>query len=281
MSIIRPLLGFRKSDLETYCREEQIDFIEDPTNLNVQFVRNHIRSLLQGPHAHVAETGCDSVSSPTVESQSWGRCSSSMVLASMSMDGIDFMQQYNVVTDILRLQQACSRAQSIRQEIICAFLQATVAIFENHENLVILSRSQDGNIRVQGVVHATLFLQENGDSAVQHATTVANAVSSELPYGSRFAIVHAGGFCNQSAAKAEQDEALAWVLGTVSGSVYPVNSRDAGRFQSILKEGRMNGRYTGGGCFAQPIPKSRGSLCIVACLADQDALAEGLRVVPA
>ena len=41
--IVRPLLDIRRSDTESVCRASGIDFLDDPTNLDVRFSRNLIR----------------------------------------------------------------------------------------------------------------------------------------------------------------------------------------------------------------------------------------------
>ena len=47
MNILRPLLEVRKADLQEVCRNEGVEWIEDPSNLSSEFVRNNIRKVLQ------------------------------------------------------------------------------------------------------------------------------------------------------------------------------------------------------------------------------------------
>ena len=47
MNIVRPLLEVRKADLQEVCRNEGVEWIEDPSNLSSEFIRNNIRKLLQ------------------------------------------------------------------------------------------------------------------------------------------------------------------------------------------------------------------------------------------
>ncbi|WP_341523023.1 tRNA lysidine(34) synthetase TilS [Pseudomonas sp. G.S.17] len=43
-SLLRPLLGISRADLEAYGREHQLAWIEDPSNNDVQFSRNYLRN---------------------------------------------------------------------------------------------------------------------------------------------------------------------------------------------------------------------------------------------
>ena len=43
MNIVRPLLGYKKSDLLNYCKENNVPFSIDKTNLENTFLRNRIR----------------------------------------------------------------------------------------------------------------------------------------------------------------------------------------------------------------------------------------------
>ena len=47
VNILRPLLEVRKADLQEVCRNEGVKWIEDPSNLSSEFVRNNIRKVLQ------------------------------------------------------------------------------------------------------------------------------------------------------------------------------------------------------------------------------------------
>ena len=47
VTILRPLLEVRKADLQEVCRNEGVEWIEDPTNLSYDFVRNNIRKILR------------------------------------------------------------------------------------------------------------------------------------------------------------------------------------------------------------------------------------------
>lgn len=41
--LLRPLLDFRRSDIEAYCAEQNIAFVTDPTNAETRFLRNRVR----------------------------------------------------------------------------------------------------------------------------------------------------------------------------------------------------------------------------------------------
>jgi tRNA(Ile)-lysidine synthase len=45
--VIRPMLGFRKADLERYCTAKAIPFLHDPSNANPDFARVRMREALQ------------------------------------------------------------------------------------------------------------------------------------------------------------------------------------------------------------------------------------------
>ncbi|PRW56165.1 tRNA(Ile)-lysidine synthase [Chlorella sorokiniana] len=45
--LLRPLLDFRKSELEDYCRQRGLEYVVDPTNAELSFHRNRIRHVLQ------------------------------------------------------------------------------------------------------------------------------------------------------------------------------------------------------------------------------------------
>ena len=47
MNILRPLLEVRKAELQELCRNEGVEWIEDPSNMSSDFVRNNIRRTLQ------------------------------------------------------------------------------------------------------------------------------------------------------------------------------------------------------------------------------------------
>ena len=46
VSLLRPLLSFRKAELEGYCRHQGLHAVQDPTNADLSFQRNRIRHLL-------------------------------------------------------------------------------------------------------------------------------------------------------------------------------------------------------------------------------------------
>lgn len=46
VGLARPLLGFRKAELEAVCRQRGLPFVVDPTNADLSFQRNRIRHLL-------------------------------------------------------------------------------------------------------------------------------------------------------------------------------------------------------------------------------------------
>lgn len=46
MTVIRPLLGFTKKDLLAYLKKHRLEFREDPTNHDPQFLRNRVRGEL-------------------------------------------------------------------------------------------------------------------------------------------------------------------------------------------------------------------------------------------
>lgn len=43
VTIIRPLLAHRKKELEAYCTERELPFVEDPANVDVSFLRSRVR----------------------------------------------------------------------------------------------------------------------------------------------------------------------------------------------------------------------------------------------
>ena len=47
VNVLRPLLEVQKADLQEVCRNEGVEWIEDPSNLSYDFVRNDIRRVLQ------------------------------------------------------------------------------------------------------------------------------------------------------------------------------------------------------------------------------------------
>jgi|Deesub1362A_J573_1020465.scaffolds.fasta_scaffold06984_1 tRNA(Ile)-lysidine synthase len=59
LQLIRPLLGVRRSETEVYCRERELPFVVDPSNLDPRFLRNRIRlriiPALEALNPHVVE----------------------------------------------------------------------------------------------------------------------------------------------------------------------------------------------------------------------------------
>ena len=47
-NIIRPLIYFTRDDTENYCRENEIDFVTDSTNLTDDYTRNKFRHSVLG-----------------------------------------------------------------------------------------------------------------------------------------------------------------------------------------------------------------------------------------
>ena len=47
VNILRPLLQMQKVELQELCRNEGVEWIEDPSNMSSDFVRNNIRRTLQ------------------------------------------------------------------------------------------------------------------------------------------------------------------------------------------------------------------------------------------
>ena len=46
VQLVRPLLGVRKAQLEQFCRDEGLHWVEDPTNQDTSFMRNLLRQRL-------------------------------------------------------------------------------------------------------------------------------------------------------------------------------------------------------------------------------------------
>ena len=47
VNVLRPLLEARKADLQEVCRNEEVEWIEDPSNQSGDYIRNNIRKILQ------------------------------------------------------------------------------------------------------------------------------------------------------------------------------------------------------------------------------------------
>ena len=46
VQIVRPLLNCRKKRLQELCREKKMEWVEDPTNVSLDYSRNYIRHIL-------------------------------------------------------------------------------------------------------------------------------------------------------------------------------------------------------------------------------------------
>src|SRR5690606_28097792 len=42
-TLVRPLLAIGRAELETYAREHQLEWIEDPSNASLEYSRNYLR----------------------------------------------------------------------------------------------------------------------------------------------------------------------------------------------------------------------------------------------
>ncbi len=51
--IIRPLIDCTRQEIENFCRENEIKFVTDSTNLNSEYSRNYIRNVLMPMFAHI------------------------------------------------------------------------------------------------------------------------------------------------------------------------------------------------------------------------------------
>lgn len=47
VNVLRPLLEARKTDLQEVCRNEGVEWIEDPSNQSDDYIRNNVRKILQ------------------------------------------------------------------------------------------------------------------------------------------------------------------------------------------------------------------------------------------
>jgi tRNA(Ile)-lysidine synthase TilS/MesJ len=51
LCVIRPFLGFPKSELLAYCLANGVRWVEDPSNRDIEYARVRYRMLLAGVHS--------------------------------------------------------------------------------------------------------------------------------------------------------------------------------------------------------------------------------------
>ena len=62
---------------------------------------------------------------------------------------------------------------------------------------------------------------------------------------------------------------LTMLLGAFSGGKYPASSIEARALAGALRGGRLDCKFTVEGCYVQPVPGSKGKLCVIVPLAQQ------------
>ena len=116
--LLRPLLSLRKADLAGLCRAAGVDWVEDPTNADTNFVRNKIRAVLQLHDPSHAAT--DAPLQGTQAEADASAASPAGRAAGCSANGSAFVQAAeqpaapSVSADILQLMAACKRASTER-----------------------------------------------------------------------------------------------------------------------------------------------------------------------
>lgn len=240
VTVVRPLLGTRKRELEQYCAAQGLPYVVDPTNADVTFARNRLRLLL-------SQQGTGAASLATAVSQA----------------------PAGIVGDVLRLQRLCASAREAQEAAVVAALGRAVLLARG-----VLLPAPLPSSPPQSDSAAALALGARACWAgLRDLVLHLDAVLSSVPC---FALCSAPAFC-RAGSEAGGVAALSELLGRISGQAYLASMSQGRALAAALDGGRMAGRFTGGGCYVQPVPGSKGRLCVVVPLKEQPRLSLALQ----
>lgn len=162
ISVIRPLLTFWRSEIEIYCHDRGLDFVQDETNFSIAYERNHIRNKIL----------------PYLNSHYPGLSSRVLKLSAILEDEDEFIQQLMTKDweeiclenhpDFIRLSREkfnslkiAIQRRIIRKAVFSLKPMLRNLSFENVERLIQFSVSKrPGEIDIQGNIIAILTDQE-------------------------------------------------------------------------------------------------------------------------
>lgn len=287
VAVVRPLLGCRKRDLEHYCQQEGLPYVMDPTNQDLSFARNRLRHLIQQQErqqTHPNRTAGSTGQSPSLgygdgcrQEQPNSGAAAGQLDTGRWQEECDAQQPVplgsSIVEDVLRLQRLCAEASAAQEALVSSLLQEAVVL--RGEGLHMprqLSELRQWQQVGRQEAHGAACMHSNS-----RLEAVARQLEARLPPGSAFAVCSVSQLAAASPAVCEAS--LSRLLGSVSGRRYPASTKDSHALARALCSGRVRGKFTGGGCYVQPVPGSKGALCVVAKLSQQGAVAAGLQGV--
>jgi tRNA(Ile)-lysidine synthetase-like protein len=285
--IIRPLLSMHKADLESFCKEIELDFVADPTNDDPSFQRNLLRKLLRETCVQEEAEKLErlqSASSALISEEAYGSGGEHVVGkvnaelnfedAAFNEDqgAIDHSGPSTLVHDILLLQKMCAKASWVMQHRASSFLkrvimQAATTVSPSVAHPLWFPRryvrSHPGyeiyyprrRRRIHWPSHMAALSRELRD--------IPHVILSVEPFALGDRVTACG--------------AVSRLLQGVSGSEYPPSSSDAGKLAARLSEGQMIGGFTGGACTVHPVVHSRGRYALVVPQRSQKLVQEKLK----
>lgn len=169
---MRLLLHARKAELVQLCREKGLQWVEDPTNRDTNFIRNLLRRRIEEGSAG-AETAA---TQSGVGDAELGRDADCTVRSQTSDAASSSGASANLVRDILQLSGACARARERFEESANSLVAAVkergeAALFEEYARRYSVAGDQSARSRsVRGermVLHLGPFAAADRSTALR------------------------------------------------------------------------------------------------------------------
>lgn len=221
--LLRPLLHCHRAELEAHCAAQKLLPVDDPSNEDSQYQRNRLRQLLR-------------------ESES----------TQVGAFGARRVQQVpQLVQDALLLQQLCSRVSFIQQRQATALLRRALAQLSAGVELPTphTQRPRQGGDAARRRPPWAIDWRDRAHRTSDALGAVPHAILRTAPFGS----------VEEHTATA----AVARLLRAVAGKEYPPSLSDTSKLAARLAGGTLVGAFTGGGCVAQPLVRSKGRYMLV------------------
>ncbi|KAL4457900.1 hypothetical protein ABPG75_012765 [Micractinium tetrahymenae] len=264
VTLARPLLGFRKAELEAVCRRSGLPFVVDPTNADLAFQRNRIRHLLQRyPLPPAESSSSNNCSELAAEGQGHAAGASSSRASSNSGSG--HRSCGSIVGDLLLLQRRCEAVA--RQQGAAAAQLLRRAVLDTSCTSLLRGQQQADSIQKPG--HPPNANAGNAANLSQPMQQL-QAALQHLGY----AVLDVG--CLAQAEEPVAQAALSTILQAVSGQPYPPGLAQLARLHAFLQEGRPGSSFTGSGCLVRHLGRSWGRRALCVAQADQTAAAAAL-----
>lgn len=251
--LVRPFLGLHKWQLEAACTEQGLTWANDPTNQNTQYLRNHVRALLDRPPLSGTTTGLSNMPHATSATQAQ-RPTSNEVSEDSKSSQLPERQQCSLrqlaqgPTQELAQDTAnnhAAQAQADQPNIVSAVLQVQRRC---------AAAQQELSLQAKQLLKAS-FLSDEALQPRSHATETGLAQASGQW---RFQV--------QPFAEAQPAvvlHALTAVLQAASCRHKQPKLSVVRKLHAMLASGRLQGKYVANDCSISPMTGSKGRIMVV------------------